>query len=122
MKTKRSGLVTTGVAAVGAAALLAGVLAHAANADDGKQIYDKNCQACHGPGGKGDGPAGKMLKPAPGDFATAVKGKGDADIAKVIKEGGKAVGKSAVMPAYGTKLSDEQVQLLVKYVKELASK
>ena len=34
----------------------------------GKVLFDENCQACHGEKGKGDGPAGKLLNPAPRDF------------------------------------------------------
>ena len=34
----------------------------------GKAVYQRNCQACHGVGGWGDGPDGKALKIAPADF------------------------------------------------------
>ena len=91
--------------------------APAAHAQDAKELYNKSCNTCHGPSGKGDGPAGKMLKPPPADFGTALKGKADADISKIIKEGGKAVGRSAAMPAYGTKLSDDKINSLVQLVK-----
>jgi mono/diheme cytochrome c family protein len=94
----------------------------AAQAQDAKQLYAKNCNICHGPSGKGDGPAGKMLKPAPADFAAVLKGKSDADIAKIIKVGGKAVGKSTAMPAFGSKLKDDQIQSIVEYVKGLGAK
>jgi len=97
----------------------AGVVATAVRADDSKAVYEKQCASCHGAGGKGDGPAGKFLKPPPTDFATALKGKTDADVAKVIKEGGKAVGKSALMPAFGSRLSDDQINGLVAYIKGL---
>ena len=119
MRKQYSKWVARGVWLVGAGVLFAGFVASSARADDGKQIYEKNCLACHGPGGKGDGPAGKALKPPPGDLATALKGKSDADVTKVIKEGGKAVGKSAIMPAYGSKLNDAQIQSVVQYVKGL---
>jgi mono/diheme cytochrome c family protein len=96
--------------------------APAAHAQDAKELYDKSCNMCHGPGGKGDGPAGKMLKPPPADFGTALKGKPDADIAKIIKEGGKALGRSAAMPAYGSKFSDDQINSLVQLVKGFSGK
>ena len=99
-----------------------GITAGAVRAQDATQQYDKNCKLCHGPSGKGDGPAGKMLKPPPADFATALKGKADADIAKAIKEGGKAVGMSTAMPAFGRKLTDDQIQAIVTYVRGLSSK
>jgi mono/diheme cytochrome c family protein len=101
---------------------LACAAASAAHAQDAKQLYDKNCGSCHGPSGKGDGPAGKILKPPPADFASALKGKADAEIAKIIKEGGKAVGRSAMMPAFGAKLKDDQLQGIVEYVKGFSSK
>jgi mono/diheme cytochrome c family protein len=34
----------------------------------GKQVYSQTCIACHGPEGKGDGPAGQSLNPRPRDF------------------------------------------------------
>jgi mono/diheme cytochrome c family protein len=109
----------TGIAAAAAACWIVGGYVSAAHAQDAKQVYEKTCLPCHGASGKGDGPVGKMLKPPPKDFAPSLKGVGDADIAKTIKEGGKAVGKAATMPAYGTKLSDEQIQGLVQYIKAL---
>ena len=111
-----------GVAVLATGLCLVGVTARGVQAQDAKQQYEKSCNMCHGPAGKGDGPAGKMLKPPPADFATVLKGKADADTAKIIKEGGKAVGKSAAMPAFGSKLKDDQLQALVEYMKGFASK
>ena len=112
-------LFVTGVVAVAAVCWLIAGSASTVRAQDAKQTYEKTCASCHGAGGKGDGAVGKMLKPPPADFGTALNGTSDADIAKVIKEGGKAVGKAATMPAYGSKLSDEQIQGLVQYIKGL---
>jgi mono/diheme cytochrome c family protein len=109
-------------AVLAAGVWLVGSAARPARAQDAKQLYEKSCVVCHGPSGKGDGPAGKLLKPPPADLATATMGKADADIAKVIKEGGKAVGKSTAMPKFEGRLTDEQIQGLVKYVKGFARK
>jgi high-affinity iron transporter len=35
---------------------------------EGKILFQKNCAACHGETGKGDGPAGKSLTPKPANF------------------------------------------------------
>ena len=59
-----------------------------------------------------------MLQPPPEDLATALKGKSDDDIAKVIKEGGAANGKSPNMPA-ASDLTDDQIKSLVDYIKHL---
>ncbi len=34
----------------------------------GKQVYDDKCAPCHGPAGKGDGPAAAALNPKPANF------------------------------------------------------
>ncbi len=83
---------------------------------DAKDLYSDNCAGCHGPSGKGDGPAGKMLQPPPQDFATALKGQTDDYIKKIIKEGGAANGKSANMPP-ASDLTDDQIKSLVDYIK-----
>jgi mono/diheme cytochrome c family protein len=110
------------LAMVATGAMLNGLVATRAGAQEAKQTYEKSCASCHGPGGKGDGPASKLLKPPAADFATALKGKADADIAKVIKEGGKAVGKAPTMPSFGAKLTDDQIHGVVEYIKGFASK
>lgn len=110
-----------GAAILAAGLWLSNAAALPAQAQGTEEVYKKSCGSCHGPEGKGDGPAGKFLKPQPGDFSTVLKGAADADIAKIIKEGGKAVGKATSMPAFGSKLSEEQIQALVGYIKDLAA-
>jgi mono/diheme cytochrome c family protein len=61
----------------------------------GKALYEKYCVACHGPQGKGDGPAGRMLKPPAADFTSAAsKKKSEADLTQIIENGkpGTAMG------------------------------
>ncbi len=88
----------------------------------GSDVYASNCVACHGTGGKGDGPAGMVVQPKPADFSVALKDKSDEEIAKVIKGGGMAVGKSPIMPAFGSRLSEAEINGLVAHLKDLASK
>ncbi len=102
-----------GVAIIAGAVLFAG----AARAEDGKAVYDKNCVSCHGAGGKGDGPAAKAMKPPPQDFATALKSKTDADVAKVLTEGAFEGKKH---PVFAKKLSEDQIKAVAKYAKEFA--
>ena len=42
--------------------------APATPAAPGKSIYDSKCAECHGPSGRGDGPAAMFLSPRPRDF------------------------------------------------------
>jgi mono/diheme cytochrome c family protein len=67
---------------------------------EAKEIYNARCVACHGATGAGDGVAAAALNPKPRNFKDAAwQGSiKDADIEKVIKEGGPAIGKSNLMP------------------------
>jgi mono/diheme cytochrome c family protein len=100
------------------------LLASPALADDGAKTFETYCAMCHGAQGKGDGAAAAGLTPKPADFSTAEfwKGKDDAYLTKVVKEGGAAVGKSAMMAPWGGVLNDEQVKGVVAFVKTLAPK
>lgn len=91
-------------------------------ADDGAAVYKKACVKCHGDEGKGDGPTAKMLKgQSMGDFSNkaAMSKVSDQDLAKVISEGGAAVGKSKIMPAHKDKLTDAEIKAVVSYIKTL---
>jgi len=82
----------------------------------GKAIYDKLCVACHGPQGKGDGPAGKVLKPPAADFTSpASKTKSEADLRQVVENGkpGTAMGP------WKSQLSQAELIDLMGYVMTL---
>ena len=102
-------------------ALLVSLTASVVHGQEAKQLYEQICATCHGASGKGDGPTGQALQPKPADLATALQGKDEAYLAKVIMEGGSGVGKSSMMPAYQGVLSEEQIQSLIQYVKKFAS-
>ncbi len=64
-------------------------------------IFNTRCAACHGMNGMGDGIAAAALNPKPRAYSDKAwqASVDDSHIAKVIVEGGAAVGKSAMMPA-----------------------
>jgi cytochrome c6 len=80
-------------------------------ADSGADFKAK-CAMCHGADGKGDTAMGKKfgLK----DMGSAdVQGKSDADLTTIITKG------KDKMPAYDGKLTKEQIDGLVKYIRTL---
>ncbi len=85
----------------------------------GKESYDQICASCHGAGGKGDGVAAAALDPKPRDLSSAeyVSTLSDEHIFKVIKEGGAAVGKSPLMPAWGGVLSDDKIWDVIAFIR-----
>lgn len=93
------------------------VLAQAADAAAGKTKYDTLCIACHGPGGKGDGVAAAAMNPKPRDLTSTTRT--DADLAKIIKEGGVAAGLSASMPPWGAMLTDPDIANVVAHIRSL---
>ncbi|HXZ88116.1 MAG TPA: cytochrome c [Candidatus Binataceae bacterium] len=114
-------------AAIAAAVLFATLMAGRAAAGDaqsGAQIFKANCARCHGASAKGDGPDLVKLQAAvtPDDWTDGETNRGLADdfIVSMITKGGKANGKSAIMPAFGDKLSGEQIQDLVAFIRSVA--
>ena len=64
-------------------------------------MFATRCSPCHGANGHGDGVAAAALTPHPRNFSDRAWQASitDANIERVIREGGEAVGKSALMPA-----------------------
>jgi len=91
----------------------------------GKELHVKHCQRCHGEQGKGDGPAMKAVKTVKlADWTNhAEMAKySDQDLYKITMEGGAAVGKSKLMPAYKGKLKEKEVWDLIAFIRSLAKK
>lgn len=86
-----------------------------------RTIFNERCSACHGTSGKGDGAGAAALNPKPRDYTDKAwqKSVTDEQIAKTIKLGGAAVGKSPIMPA-SPDLDEkpEVVQGLVQLIRE----
>ncbi len=93
-----------------AALLSASAASAAGDAAAGKKTYDTLCITCHGPSGKGDGPAGPALTPPPRDFSVGAfkfdadkdgKPGTDADLLMVVKQGAGAFGGNPAMAPWG---------------------
>jgi mono/diheme cytochrome c family protein len=111
---------------------LTGGLAASAFAGDaaaGKTVYTGKgtCWTCHGQAGKGDGPAGKALNPAPRDFSVGSfkfdadkdgKAGTDADLKLVITRGAAAFGGSPLMVSWGS-LSSKEIDDVIAYVRSM---
>jgi high-affinity iron transporter len=101
-------------------AVIAAALAAGAQEPNGKEIYLARCSFCHGPDGRGDGPAGSSLEPPPTNFSDRAywKSATAASIRNAI-ENGKP--RTAMMPFSGT-LTPPEIDALVGYVKTFAPK
>jgi mono/diheme cytochrome c family protein len=87
-------------------------------AADAKDNWTKYCAQCHGPDGSANTPMGKKLNAKNLTDAKVQSGFTDAQAATAIKEGVKENGK-VTMQAFGDKLTDDEVQALVKYARSL---
>lgn len=81
----------------------------------GRDVYRARCAACHGPEGRGNGPAAAAMNPRPTDFAVVAQRQAttDSSVADVIEHGRRS------MPAFGRMLTRVQMDSLVGYVKTL---
>ena len=96
----------------------------AANAErQASQIFATRCATCHGPEGRGDGPGAAGLDPKPRNYhdATWQASVRDEHLAKIIVNGGAAVGRSPLMPPNPDLVGKpDVVAALVKQIRSLA--
>jgi mono/diheme cytochrome c family protein len=96
-----------------------------ANAPTGQRVYAQHCQVCHGPDGRGNGPAAPSLIPRPRDFTLAQfkykstppdQPPSDADLMQVVSDGLQ----SSAMPYWKGVLSESEIREVVAYVKRFS--
>ncbi len=100
-----------------------GLLASATTiAADAEQNFEFYCAQCHGLTGQGDGPnVTESFATDPRNFTNAAEMEKltDADLKNVILDGGPAVSKSELMPPWSQTLTEEEVDALVAYLRQL---
>jgi mono/diheme cytochrome c family protein len=95
----------------------------ATTASPGRVLYETHCAVCHGRTGKGDGPGALVHRQPMRDFSdsAAMREVNDAFLFEIIKKGSSQFGRSNAMPSWGMKLSDEEIRVVVGYIRSLAS-
>ena len=91
------------------------VASNAESLKNGKELWVKNCQSCHGKSGHGDGSKAAQLKTDPGSFAPEeVQKQTDGAFFYKISEGRED------MPSFKKKIPDEEdIWSLVNYIRTL---
>jgi len=82
----------------------------------GNKVYQERCALCHGPEGKGDGPAAAGLNPKPRNHTDGkyMNSRTDAQLLEVIHHG------KGAMPAWGGILTETEINAVLKHVRSLA--
>jgi mono/diheme cytochrome c family protein len=84
----------------------------------GQQVYDANCASCHGDTGRGDGPAGRALRPRPADFRVHMAaGHTDQELFNWVTNGVDGTG----MPAFRAQLSEQERWDVINYIRSFAA-
>ncbi|VAW70168.1 hypothetical protein MNBD_GAMMA09-2587 [hydrothermal vent metagenome] len=83
----------------------------------GKDVFTKTCTACHGAGGKGDGPASAGFKQKPADFTDAEHSKFYSDQGRIyiIKKGIAGT----PMPSWEKSLNEKEILAVHAYIRSL---
>lgn len=100
---------------------LAGVCMQAQAKEAAADNYKTYCVQCHGMTGNGNGVNVRDMSVQPRDHtdAKSMSTRSDAELFKVIKEGGFSINKSILMPTWGGTFSDEEIKDLVGYLRTL---
>jgi mono/diheme cytochrome c family protein len=98
--------------------LLLPAISQAETAADNYKTY---CIQCHGLRGNGMGADIQDMSVQPRDHtdAKAMGGRTNAELFKVIKEGGLAINKSSLMPPWDSVFTDDEIHDLVQHLRKL---
>lgn len=88
---------------------------------DAKHIYNAYCTQCHGINGNGLGINTPYMNVRPRDHTSKkdMNHLSDKQLFKAIKVGGLSISKSVEMPPWGYTFTDEEINALVSYLREL---
>src|SRR5216117_1430165 len=85
----------------------------------GKELFLRYCSGCHGEDGRGEA---KTFRPNVGNLSVKelMDQLSDEYLFAAIQKGGAAVGKNAAMPAWSTRLGDDEIWDIVAFVRTLS--
>ncbi|HEY8552266.1 MAG TPA: c-type cytochrome, partial [Thermaerobacter sp.] len=84
--------------------------------EQGRRVYVSHCAACHGPEGRGDGPASAGMLPPPADLTGVhVRQHTDGDLYWWISHGIEGT----AMPAFADVLTEEERWAVIRFIRQL---
>jgi mono/diheme cytochrome c family protein len=89
----------------------------------GRRLNDQYCDRCHNPESSVERVSNYDnldIKPHPFTEGDTLNKLSDADLTAIITNGGPALQKSALMPAWGNTLSKTDIQALIAYIRAVA--
>ena len=81
----------------------------------GSSVFQEQCIGCHGPDGRAQTETGKKVGAA--DLTSdAIQQQSDSQLSKMVQDG------KGKMPAFESKLSNDEIRAVIAYIRELAKK
>jgi mono/diheme cytochrome c family protein len=88
------------------------------DAERGAPLFKRYCAGCHGKDGQG---GAHTFMPHVGSLTRKhyIEFVPDRDLFEVIDKGGAATGRNSYMPAWGSKLSDQDIKDIIAHIRSL---